>query len=89
MKRRNPVSEESLYAGHIYRSVTKNTGEWWIGWIEEVSGVNCQERTYNELIASLRLTLREALAFNRLEALKAAGEGYREDRSRYEAGIFA
>jgi len=63
-----------------YTAITKNAGEWWVGWIEEVPGVNCQERTYDELIESLRITLVEALEFNREEALSAAGEGYREER---------
>jgi hypothetical protein len=26
-----------------YTAVTKQDGEWWIGWIEEIPGVNCQE----------------------------------------------
>ena len=32
-----------------YTAVVKRCGEWWIGWIEEVPGVNCQERTHEEL----------------------------------------
>jgi hypothetical protein len=28
-----------------YTAVLKKSGEWWIGWIEEVPGVNCQEPT--------------------------------------------
>lgn len=48
----------------IYTAITKNTGEWWVGWIEELPGVNCQERTYDELLESLRVTLIEALEFN-------------------------
>ena len=63
-----------------YIAVVKQEGDWWIGWIEEVSGVNCQERTREELLESLRITLREALEFNREEALKAAGESYFEER---------
>ncbi len=61
-----------------YTAVLKNKGEWWIGWIEEVPGVNCQERSKAELIETLRITLREALEFNRREALDAAGESYEE-----------
>jgi predicted RNase H-like HicB family nuclease len=53
--------------------VIKQTGNWWIGWIEEVPGVNCQEATREELLETLRVTLREALEFNRHEALAAAG----------------
>ena len=44
-----------------YTAVVKQDAGWWIGWIEEVPGVNCQEATRNELIESLRVTLREAL----------------------------
>ncbi len=43
-----------------YSVTTKNVGEWWIGWIEEVPGVNCQENTYEELLESLRVTMVEA-----------------------------
>ena len=48
-----------------YTAITKQNGEWWIGWIEEIPGVNCQERRYEELMESLRVTLVEALEFNR------------------------
>jgi hypothetical protein len=61
-----------------FTAVLKNTGDWWIGWIEEVPGVNCQERSKEALIETLRITLREALDFNRREALEAAGESYEE-----------
>ena len=44
-----------------YTAVIKQSGEWWIGWIEEVPGVNCQEHTREELIDTLGITLREAL----------------------------
>jgi hypothetical protein len=62
-----------------YTAVIKQSGSWWIGWIEEVPGVNCQEATRDELLESLRVTLREALDFNRREALEAAGEGFDEE----------
>jgi hypothetical protein len=57
----------------------KNEGDWWVGWIEEVSGVNCQERTYEELKETLVITLKEALEFNRQVAIKSAGSGYKEE----------
>jgi predicted RNase H-like HicB family nuclease len=44
-----------------YTAVIKKENDWWIGWIEEVPGVNCQERTREELVETLRLTLQEAL----------------------------
>jgi len=49
---------------NTYKAVTKQSGEWWIGWVEEMSGVNCQERTKDELLESLRSALKEALPFN-------------------------
>jgi hypothetical protein len=61
-----------------YTALLKQKGDWWIGWIEEVPGVNCQERSKEELIETLRVTLREALEFNRKEALDAAGQSYEE-----------
>jgi predicted RNase H-like HicB family nuclease len=61
-----------------YTAVLKPKGDWWIGWVEEVPGVNCQERSKEDLIETLRTTLREALEFNRQEALDAAGESYEE-----------
>jgi predicted RNase H-like HicB family nuclease len=62
-----------------YTAVIKQRNHWWIGWIAEVPGVNCQESTKEELMESLRMALREALAFNRQEALEAAGEGFAEE----------
>ena len=62
-----------------YTAVIKQQGQWWIGWIEEVPGVNCQEASREELLESLRVTLREALEFNRREALDAAGDSFEEE----------
>ncbi len=61
-----------------YTAVIKQDGAWWIGWIEEVSGVNCQEHTREELLNSLRTTLAEALEMNRDEARLAAGKEFEE-----------
>jgi hypothetical protein len=62
-----------------YTAILKNDGDWWIGWIEEVPGVNCQEKTRDRLLASLRLTLQEALEFNRQEAMRSAGNNFQEE----------
>lgn len=61
-----------------WTAVLKQDAGWWIGWIEELPGVNAQERTRDELLSSLRSTLGEALDFNRAEARQAAGTGYEE-----------
>jgi predicted RNase H-like HicB family nuclease len=63
-----------------YTAVVKQEDDWWIGWIEEVPGVNCQERTYDELRETLEVTVKEALEFNRQDALAAAGIGFKEEK---------
>ncbi|MHB8882442.1 MAG: type II toxin-antitoxin system HicB family antitoxin [Thermodesulfovibrionales bacterium] len=63
-----------------FTAIMKQAGEWWIGWIEEIPGVNCQERTREDLIETLRLTLKEALEFNRQDAIAAVGSGYTEEK---------
>ena len=44
-----------------YTAVIKQDANWWIGWIEEVPGVNCQESSREKLLKSLRETLAEAI----------------------------
>ncbi len=61
-----------------YTAVVKQDGDWWIGWVEEVSGVNAQESTREELLASLKMVLQEVLEMNRAEARAAAGSSYEE-----------
>ena len=50
---------------NTYTAIVKERGEWWIGWIEEVPGVNAQERTREELLVSLKEVLEEALEFSK------------------------
>ncbi len=61
-----------------YTAVLKQDGDMWIGWIEEVPGVNAQESTRDELLTSLKSVLQEALEMNRADARAAAGPGYEE-----------
>lgn len=65
---------------NIYTAVLKQEGGWWIGWIAEVPGVNCQETTREGLLETLKITLREALAFNKHDATAAAGDDFQEKR---------
>jgi predicted RNase H-like HicB family nuclease len=48
-----------------YTAIVKQEGDWWIGWIEEVPGVNAQEATKEALLASLKVILEEALESTR------------------------
>ncbi len=61
-----------------YTAIMKQSGSWWIGWIEEISGVNCQEATRDALLETLKITLQEAIEINRDAARQAAGEHYEE-----------
>ena len=63
-----------------YKAIVKQAGDWWIGWIEELPGVNCQEHTRDELLETLRITLQEAVEMNRAEARAAAGSNFEEAR---------
>ncbi len=48
-----------------YTAIIQESGDCWSGWIEEIPGINCQEASYEELLESLKITLKEALEFNR------------------------
>ena len=61
-----------------YTAVIRRDGRWWIGWVEEVSGVNSQGETREELLSNLREALNEAIEMNREDARKAAGEQFEE-----------
>jgi len=63
-----------------FTAIVKQSGEWWIGWIEEVPGVNCQEKSREKLIETLRITLHEALQSNRADARSAARDHFEEIR---------
>ena len=45
-----------------YRAVIKKVGDWWIGWLIDLPGVNAQEKTREELIESLKIGAQEMLA---------------------------
>ena len=63
-----------------YTAVIQQHGEWWIGWIEEIPGVNSQGHTRAELLDDLRDALDEALEMNREDA-RAAATGALEEVS--------
>jgi len=63
-----------------YTAAIQRDGDLWIGWIEELPGVNSQGSSRAELMDNLRSALGEALEMNRQDAQEAAGEGYEEIR---------
>ena len=71
--RRKVRRETSAYTALIQRD-----GKWWIGWLEEIPGVNGQGLTRRACMDSLRSALREALEMNRDEALATANKPFEE-----------
>lgn len=61
-----------------YTAVIQQSDGWWLGWIQEIPGVNCQERTRDALLETLEITLRETIESNREEAIRDAETGYQE-----------
>ena len=61
-----------------FTAVIQQHGEWWIGWVEEVRGVNSQAKNREELLDNLRDALEEALELNRSDARSAAAGAYEE-----------
>ena len=50
-----------------YKAVIQRDGPWWIGWIEEIPGVNSQGESRDELLDNLRSALWEMLELDRAD----------------------
>lgn len=61
-----------------YTAAIQQRGAWWIGWIEEVRGVNSQGTTRQELLENLQSALQEALEMNRADAIAACDGPFEE-----------
>jgi predicted RNase H-like HicB family nuclease len=44
-----------------YRAVIKKSGDWWIGWLVDLPGVNAQEKSRKKLIESLKIGAEDML----------------------------
>ena len=44
-----------------FRAVIKQSGDWWIGWLVDLPGVNAQERTREKVIESLKIGAHDML----------------------------
>jgi predicted RNase H-like HicB family nuclease len=63
-----------------YTALIQQDDDWWIGWVEEIPGVNSQGRTREELMENLQYALQETLEMNRAEALSAVKGDFEETR---------
>ena len=59
-----------------YTTVIQKSDGWWIGWVQEIRGINCQERTREELLDSLRSAVEDMLELNRDVAIRRAEGEY-------------
>lgn len=76
-----PDHEDGVYIRGMksgYTAIIKEDGGWWVGWVEEIPGVNGQERTKDELLISLKEALRDILELNRKDAREVALDDYEE-----------
>ncbi|HYR10601.1 MAG TPA: hypothetical protein VEQ60_22685 [Longimicrobium sp.] len=55
------MEKERLTIAPGCTGVIGQRGRWWIGWIDEIRGINSQAETRDELIESLGSALEEAL----------------------------
>lgn len=46
-----------------YHAHIEQDGEWWVGWLVDLPGVNAQEKTREELIESLKIGARDMLGY--------------------------
>ena len=44
-----------------FRAVIKKSGEWWIGWLIDLTGVNAQEKSRKALLESLKIGAEDML----------------------------
>jgi predicted RNase H-like HicB family nuclease len=44
-----------------YRAVINKSGDWWIGWLIDIPGVNAQEKSREKLIESLKIGAEDML----------------------------
>ena len=44
-----------------YRAIIKKSGDWWIGWLIDLPGVNAQEKTREDLLESLKIGAQDML----------------------------
>jgi hypothetical protein len=45
-----------------FRAMIKKSGDWWIGWLIDLPGVNAQEKTREELLQSLIIGAEDILS---------------------------
>ena len=52
--------------GNHYTAVIEQDGDLWLGWIEELPDIRCQEPSRQAVLLTLRSTLEEAIRGHRM-----------------------
>ena len=63
------------YMARQFTAIYKKSGKWYLGWIEEILGVNTQGRTLKEAKENLKEALELVLETSRLLTKKEAPKG--------------
>ena len=63
------------YMARQFTAIYKKSGKWYLGWIEEILGVNTQGRTLKEAKENLKEALELVLETSRLFTKKEAPKG--------------
>ena len=61
-----------------FTAVYKKQGKWYLGWVEEISGVNTQGKTLKEVKNNLKEALSLILETNRIISKSSRGQVIRE-----------
>jgi hypothetical protein len=84
-----PDACQSAAVKSTYTAPTQQDGDWWVGWIEEIPGVNAQERSKEDLMASLGEILNSTLLFEIVLRLARGVDGRRGFVFACGLGLFA
>ena len=60
-----------------YIAYVGQENDWWIGWVQGIRGVNCQERTREALIGSLKTILIEMLDYEQPKIEQKKKNGFK------------
>jgi hypothetical protein len=63
-----------------FTALVRRDGRWWIGWIEEIAGLNSQERKRDELIENLHSALSGAIVMSWAAAVAEVAGDFEEVR---------
>lgn len=65
VEKHGPVKHIIQMSSPTYTAVLRKDAGWWIGWVQEIPGVNCQGKTRAGLIKNLRSAFEVAIELNK------------------------